>query len=93
MLRTDNHSLVWLDGQQHSNRRQDMWVEFLGPYRFKTVHITRKENAVANALSRCPHSKQNMNGGGEEKGKHQQTISGTKGGAHCPTIEYNGLGS
>lgn len=69
-LRTDNQSLVWLDSQKSLSKRQARWLEFLAPYRFQVVHIKGKYNVVADALSRCPHTKVKLEcGGGEMDGE------------------------
>ena len=52
LLMSDNISLKYLFDQQHMNARQARWLAFLSEYDFEIKHIKRKENKVADALSR-----------------------------------------
>jgi hypothetical protein len=54
-LRTDHNGLKYLFDQPTLNARQSRWLEFLCEYDFEIKHIKRKENKVADGLSRRVH--------------------------------------
>lgn len=76
IIRSENHSLVWLDQQKQLSRRQSCWLEFLAPCWFKVVHIARKDNVVSDALSRCPKPLKTLGFGGG--GMEEQCMSEKK---------------
>ena len=51
-LRIDHCGLKYLFDQATLNARKARWLEFLCEFDFEIKHIKRKENKVANALSR-----------------------------------------
>ena len=51
-LRTYHSGLKYLFDEPTLNARQARWLEFLCEFDFEIKHIKRKENKVANALSR-----------------------------------------
>jgi RNase H-like domain found in reverse transcriptase/Reverse transcriptase (RNA-dependent DNA polymerase)/Integrase zinc binding domain/Retroviral aspartyl protease/Chromo (CHRromatin Organisation MOdifier) domain len=54
LIQTDHASLQYLTTQEHLNPRQIRWLERLIDFDFKIVHISGKQNLVADALSRSP---------------------------------------
>ena len=48
----DNKGLKYLLDQPNLNARQARWLAFLSEYDFEIQHIKRKDNKVADALSR-----------------------------------------
>lgn len=54
-MKSDHKSLEYVLMQKYLNARQRCWSELLSEYDFKISYIKRKENKVADALSRRPH--------------------------------------
>ena len=53
MILTDHASLTHLQMQDHLSRRQAKWLDFLGEFKFKVLHIAGMKN-VADYFSRVP---------------------------------------
>ena len=51
-IKIDHKSLKWIFTQSNLNMRQQQWMELLHEYKFTIEYHPRKENVVADALSR-----------------------------------------
>nr|XP_020483649.1 uncharacterized protein LOC109978764 isoform X2 [Labrus bergylta]XP_020516972.1 uncharacterized protein LOC110006084 isoform X2 [Labrus bergylta] len=49
---TDQNHLTFLSSMQNSNQRLRRWLLFLQPYNFNICHLKRRDNVMADALSR-----------------------------------------
>ena len=52
MIHSDHESLKYLNGQSKLKRRQAKWVEFIETFSYVIKYKQRKDNVVADALSR-----------------------------------------
>ncbi|MGK4277327.1 Ty3/Gypsy family RNase HI domain-containing protein [Escherichia coli] len=52
VVQTDHYSLKYLQGQGALNKRHAKWVEFIESFPYVRKYKQRKENIVADALSR-----------------------------------------
>jgi RNase H-like domain found in reverse transcriptase len=56
VIKTDHHSLRYLDTQTNFSKRQMRWMETLQEYDYEIVYVQGKFNVVADALSRISES-------------------------------------
>jgi hypothetical protein len=56
VIKTDHHSLRYLDTQTNISKRQMRWMETLQEYDYEIVYVQGKFNVVADALSRITES-------------------------------------
>ena len=54
ILRTNHQSLRYFITQTKLNEKQMRWENFLSQFHFHIAHVPRKQNVVANSLSRRP---------------------------------------
>lgn len=53
-IKTDHHSLCWLNKNHKNNPKLNRWRMFLQDYSFTIKHVKGKSNCVADCLSRYP---------------------------------------
>lgn len=54
IVKTDHHSLCWLNKSHNNNPKLNRWRMFLQDYSFTIEHVKGKSNCVADCLSRYP---------------------------------------
>ena len=72
LLLADNSRVKYLFNQPDLNTRQERWLAFLSEFDFEVRHIKRKENKVADALSRRVHGLFEINISREESDLEQR---------------------